>query len=161
MPVPEKAPFAGPQKLLDYLGRYTHRVALSNNRLISCADGVVRFHYRDRADGDQRKIAELSSDAFLRRFLQHVLPKGFLRIRHYGLLANRRKAELLQLCRTHLGVAKPEPAEPKTTAEWILHLVGIDVTHCPQCGSGTLERTEVPPLRRTCFKTKPVARDTS
>ena len=107
-----KAPYAGPEKLLDYLGRYTHRVALSNNRLISCADGVVRFHYRDRADGDQRKIAALSADAFLQRFLQHVLPKGFLRIRHYGLLANRRKAEFLQRCRTHLGVAKPEAVEP-------------------------------------------------
>ena len=81
-----KAPFAGPQKLLDYLGRYTHRVALSNHRLISCDDGVVRFHYRDRADGDQRKIAALSADEFLRRFLRHVLPKRFLRIRHYGLL---------------------------------------------------------------------------
>jgi len=156
-----KAPYAGPEKLLDYLGRYTHRVALSNNRLISCADGLVRFHYRDRADGDQRKIAELSADAFLHRFLQHVLPKRFLRIRHYGLLANRRKAELLQRCRTHLGVTKPEPAEPKSTAEWILQLVGIDVTRCPQCGSGTLERTEVPPLRPMCFKAKPVARDTS
>jgi hypothetical protein len=156
-----KAPFAGPEKLLAYLGRYTHRVALSNHRLISCDDGVVRFHYRDRADGDQRKIAALSADEFLRRFLRHVLPKGFLRIRHYGLLANRRKAELLERCRTHLGVAKPTPVAEKTTAEWIMELVGIDVTRCPKCGSQTLERTEVPPLRARCFKPRPVVRDTS
>jgi hypothetical protein len=156
-----KAPFAGPDKLLAYLGRYTHRVALSNQRLISCDDGVVRFHYRDRKDGDQKKIATLPVDEFLRRFLRHVLPKGFLRIRHYGLLANRRKAELLQRSRAHLGIAKPTPPAEKTTAEWILQLTGIDVTRCPQCGSPDLERIEVPPLRRSCFKPKPAVRDTS
>jgi hypothetical protein len=158
-----KAPFAGPDKLLAYLGRYTHRVALSNQRLISCADGVVRFHYRDRADGDQRKIAELPVDEFLRRFLRHVLPKGFLRIRHYGLLANRRKAELLQRCREHLGVDRPTPPAEKSTAEWILQLVGIDVTRCPRCGSPTLQRIEVPPLRSpNCLQPRPPPwRDTS
>jgi hypothetical protein len=156
-----KAPFAGPEKLLAYLGRYTHRVALSNQRLISCDDGVVRFHYRDRADGDQLKIAEVSADEFLRRFLRHVLPKGFLRIRHYGLLANRRKAELMERCRTHLGIAKPAPVAEKTTAEWIMQMIGIDVTRCPKCGSALLERTEVPPVRVTCFKPTPAAKDTS
>jgi predicted Zn-ribbon and HTH transcriptional regulator len=158
-----KAPCAEPEKLLDYLGRYTHRVALSNHRLISCDDGVVHFHfhYRDRADGNQRKIAALPADAFLQRFLQHVLPKGFLRIRHYGLLANRRKAELLKRSRTHLDAAQPTPPAPKTTAEWILQIVGIDVSRCPQCGNQTLERTEVPPLRPSCLKAKPVVRDTS
>ena len=156
-----KAPFAGPDKLLAYLGRYTHRVALSNQRLISCDDGIVCFHYRDRKDGDQRKIAALPVDEFLRRFLRHVLPKGFLRIRHYGLLANRRKRELLERCRKHLGIAKPAPLAEKTTAEWILQLIGIDVTRCPKCGSQDLERSEVPPLRMTCFKAKATARDTS
>ena len=156
-----KAPFAGPQKLLDYLGRYTHRVALSNSRLISCADGVVRFHYRDRADGDQRKIAALSADAFLQRFLQHVLPKGFLRIRHYGLLANRRKGELLKRCRTLLGIVQPELPAPKTTAEWILQILGIDVNCCPQCGKQTLQRTEVPPVRTCSARSQPALRDTS
>jgi predicted Zn-ribbon and HTH transcriptional regulator len=156
-----KAPFAGPDKLLDYLGRYTHRVALSNHRLLSYAGGVVRFHYRDRTDSDQRKIAEVSADEFLRRFLRHVLPKGFLRIRHYGILANRRKAELLQRCRSHLKVHPPAPAAEKTTAEWILQLLAIDVTRCPKCGSSTLERTEVPPARSSCVKPKPALWDTS
>lgn len=156
-----KAPFAGPEKLLDYLGRYTHRVALSNQRLISCDDGVVRFHYRDRTDGDQRKIAALSADEFLRRFLRHVLPKGFLRIRHYGILANRGKAELLQRCRTHLKVDAPAPRVAKTTAEWLLQLLGIDVTRCPQCGTANLIRTEIPPARSQCIKPEPALRDTS
>jgi hypothetical protein len=156
-----KAPFAGPEKLLAYLGRYTHRVALSNQRLISCAEGVVRFHYRDRTDGDTRKIAELPADEFLRRFLRHVLPKGFSRIRHYGLLANRRKAELLQRSRTHLGVVQPAQPAEKTTAQRILELVGIDVTRCPRCGRQTLERSEVPPLRVLSFQPKPALRDTS
>lgn len=156
-----KAPFAGPEKLLDYLGRYTHRVALSNSRLISCDDGVVRFHYRDRADGDQRKIAELSADEFLQRFFQHILPKGFLRIRHYGLLSNRRKAELLKRSRNLLGAAPPKPKAQKTAPEWILAITGIDVTHCPQCGSKKLVRTEAPPLRPSYFKGKPAAKDTS
>jgi hypothetical protein len=156
-----KAPFAGPDKLLAYLGRYTHRVALSNQRLISCNDGVVRFHYRDRKDGDQRKIAALPVDEFLRRFLRHVLPKGFLRIRHYGVLANRHKAELLERCRADLGVAKPAPLAEKTTAEWIMELIGIDVTRCPQCGSEALQRMEVLPRRATDVEAKPELRDTS
>ena len=160
-----KAPFAGPKTLLQYLGRYTHRVALSNHRLISCAGGIVRFHYRDRADGDRRQIAELPADEFLQRFLRHVLPKGFCRIRHYGLLANQRKAALLARCRDLLGAASPEPVQKKTTAEWILEILDIDVTHCPNCGQPTLQRTELPP-RRPGFITqsvssKPALRDTS
>jgi hypothetical protein len=143
-----KAPFAGPAKMLTYLGRYTHRVALSNQRLISCDDGVVRFHYRDRTDGDRRKIAELSADEFLCRFLRHVLPKGFCRIRHFGLLANRRKAELLARSWCLLGVEVPEPIAKKSTAEWILKISGIDVTCCPKCGQRALEQTDVPPMRQ-------------
>ena len=93
------APFAGPEKLWDYLGRYTHRVAISNQRLLSADDGQVRFHYRDRADGDRRKIAVLPAAQFIGRFLQHVLPDRFMRIRHYGFLANRIKKQALAGCR--------------------------------------------------------------
>ena len=90
-----QAPFAGPRKLLDYLGRYTHRVAISNHRLVACDDGMVHYRYRARRDGDRLKIDVLPAEEFLRRFLQHVLPDHFLRIRHYGLLANRAKQKHL------------------------------------------------------------------
>jgi hypothetical protein len=138
-----KAPFAGPKKLLDYLGRYTHRVAISNSRLLSCDDGRVCFHYRDRADGDMRKIASLPADEFLHRFLCHVLPSGFQRIRHYGLRANRSKQDNLHRGRQVLNAAAPQVPEKKSTAEWRLLLFGIDITRCPQCG-GTFQRTELP-----------------
>lgn len=138
-----KAPFAGPGKLLDYLGRYTHRVAISNARLLSCDDGQVCFHYRDRADGDKRKLASLPAHEFLHRFLCHVLPSGLQRIRHYGLLANRRKQDNLNRCRQLLKLAPPEVPQKKTTAEWLRLLLGIDITRCPQCG-GPLQRSELP-----------------
>jgi hypothetical protein len=141
-----KAPFAGPRKLLDYLGRYTHRVAISNHRLLSCDDGEVRFTYRDRSDGDRRKIASLPAEEFIRRFLLHVLPSGFMRIRHYGFLANRAKKICLAQCREQLGAPVPEPAEAKTVADWIRDLTGIDITRCPHCGA-PLEREELSPRR--------------
>lgn len=135
-----KAPFAGPDKLLTYLGHYTHRVAISNSRLISCDDGQVVFHYRDRAAGDVRKTMTLPADEFLRRFLCHVLPSGFQRIRHYGLFASRTKAELLGRARELLRTPPPTPPQPKTAAEWLLVLLGLDVKRCPACGLRTLER---------------------
>jgi hypothetical protein len=136
-----KAPFAGPEKLLHYLGHYTHRVAISNARLLSCADGQVVFHYRDRAAGDIRKTMNLPADEFLRRFLCHVLPSGFQRIRHYGLLASRTKHDDLARCRQLLGTPTPPPPVKKTTAEWILLLLGIEVDRCPRCGQKGLQRT--------------------
>jgi hypothetical protein len=141
-----KAPFAGPEKLLNYLGHYTHRVAISNTRLLSCDDGQVVFHYRDRAAGDIRKTMSLPADEFLRRFLCHVLPKGFQRIRHYGLLASRSKGELLPRCRELLGAIEPDPPVKKTTAEWIQLVLNIDVSRCPRCGQAGLQRTELPPV---------------
>ena len=92
-----KPPFAGPRKLVNYLARYTHRVAISNDRLLDCRDGQVRYTYRDRQDGDRRKVDTLPAAEFLQRFLQHVLPDGFCRIRHYGLLANCVKRQRLAL----------------------------------------------------------------
>jgi hypothetical protein len=143
-----KAPFAGPDKLLDYLGRYTHRVAISNSRLLSCDAGQVSFHYRDRTDGDVRKIMTLPADAFLHRFLCHVLPSGFQRIRHYGLLASRSKADNLARCRELLDVDPPTPPVKKTTAQWLLLLLGIDITRCPRCGQGPLQRSLLLPVPR-------------
>src|SRR5207247_1463044 len=102
-----KPPFAGPEHVLAYLGRYTHRVALSNDRLVAVADGRVRFRWRDYADGDRVKLMELDIDEFLRRFLLHIVPDGFVRIRHFGLLANRRRAAALAACRVLLTPPPP------------------------------------------------------
>jgi len=137
-----KRPFGGPAQVLAYLGRYTHRIALSNDRLVSVSDGVVRFRYRDYADGSRTKILRLSADEFLRRFCLHVLPKGFMRIRHFGLLANRSRGAKLTRARALLG-ADPPPAAPAaaSTAEAIEHLTSIDITHCPVCGKGHMHTT--------------------
>jgi hypothetical protein len=130
-----KAPFAGPAKLLDYLSRYTHRVAISNHRLVACQGGQVTFTYRDRRDGDRRKVTKLSAEAFIGRFLTHVLPGRFMRIRHYGFLANRHKAAKLARIRALLGASPPQPLPPTRTAdEWLQEVLGIDTTSCPGCG---------------------------
>lgn len=134
-----KPPFAGPQKLLDYLSRYTHRVAISNNRIISCSDGQVTFRYRDRADGDRRKTETLVAEEFIGRFLRHVLPERFTRIRHYGFLASRNKQTALARIRQLLG-APPPPAEQSwTAAQWLQQKLGIDPVACPCCGNRLLE----------------------
>ena len=104
-----KPPFGGPQHVLQYLGRYTHRVAISNHRLVSFADGKVTFRWRDSAHNNEQKLLTLSLDEFLRRFLLHVLPQGFVRIRNFGFLANRRRATRLPLC-FHLLGAQPDPS---------------------------------------------------
>jgi hypothetical protein len=160
-----KAPFAGPHKLLDYLGRYTHRVAISNQRLLSADDGQVRFRFRDRAAGGQVKEACLSADEFIRRFLLHVLPQRFQRIRHYGLLASRNKQTLLARCRELLGSEAPPAPTKKTTADWLTLLLGSDILRCPRCGE-VLERAELPrpgrPAPGRCpFAPQPPTRDTS
>jgi hypothetical protein len=135
--------------------------------LLSCDDGQVVFHYRDRAAGDIRQVATLPADEFLRRFLGHVLPSGFQRIRHYGLLASRSKNEYLTCCRQLLDATPPPPPLKKTTAEWVLLLFGIDVNCCPRCGQKTLERTTLLPQRRpapdqpTTLPTPPPGDDTS
>ncbi len=138
-----KRPFAGPEKLLNYLGRYTHRVAISNHRLLSLKNGQVEFAYRDRRDGDRKKTMCLPAEEFIHRFLKHTLPNRFMRIRHYGLLANRSKKERLARCRELLGASSPEPKEPKTLADWIFLWTGEDVTHCPKCGCAELATEEV------------------
>ena len=125
-----KPPFSGPRKLLDYLGRYTNRVAISNHRIVSCDQRGVCFTYRDRGDGNRLKYKRLEPVEFIQRFLTHVLPSGFSRIRHYGLLANRIKQRSLRQCRTLLGAA-PVAAETepsRTIADWMQVLLGLDIT---------------------------------
>ena len=123
-----KPPFGGPEYVLQYLGRYTHRVAISNHRLISLADGKVTFRWRDSAHHNVQKAMTLTLDEFLRRFLLHVLPKGFVRIRNFGFLANRRRAKLLPLCFPLLG-STPH-AEQKLSGS----KDSGDLWRCPKCG---------------------------
>jgi Putative transposase len=111
-----KRPFGGPQYVVHYLGRYTHRVAISNHRLVSCSDGQVTFRWRDSAHHNEQKLLTLSLDEFLCRFLLHVLPQGFVRIRNFGFLANRKRAKLLPLC-FHLLGATPQPQAEQQRCE--------------------------------------------
>ena len=141
-----KKPFAGPEKVLDYLGRYTHRVAISNDRILRLDHDSVTFAYRDRARGDVPRTMTLPANQFIGRFLAHVLPRGFVRIRHFGFLANCCKAKSLDRCRALLAVEPPAPSEPTTAAQWLLLLTGTDLTRCPRCGHQPLIRTELQPL---------------
>jgi predicted Zn-ribbon and HTH transcriptional regulator len=134
-----KKPFGSPEKVLDYLGRYTHRVALSNNRILAVENGQVTFSYRDRKDKDRLKSMPLDAEEFIRRFLLHVLPDGFMRIRHFGFLANRAKKHALPQCRKLLGLNPALPEIPKRSAQdLLLELTGIDLSHCPRCQKGTM-----------------------
>jgi hypothetical protein len=132
-----KPPFGGPELVLRYLARYTHRVAISNSRLLSVEDGHVTFAYRDRADGDQRRTIRLPATEFLRRFLLHVLPKGFAKVRHYGLLSNR--SEKLERCRQLLATPRQETAPAPDAAS----PSPDSVSRCPHCGSTALVRREI------------------
>jgi len=137
-----KRPFAGPEAVLAYLGRYTHRIAISNDRLLSLQDGQVRFRWRDYRDGNQSKVMTLPAAEFLRRFLLHVLPRGFMRIRHFGLLANRHRKGRLERCRALLGVPVSTQPKPVETALALLErLTGKNLTRCSVCERGTMHRT--------------------
>jgi hypothetical protein len=136
-------PFGGPDQVLDYLSRYTHRVAISNRRLLDIADGQVTFAYRDRRDGNRLKELTIGAPEFLRRFLLHVTPPGLCRIRHYGFLSNRCKKEQLPRCRALLGQPPPPNAEAALdVGALVLRCTGIDVTRCPHCKKGTMIAVE-------------------
>jgi len=123
-----KPPFGGPEHVLQYLGRYTHRVAISNHRLVSFSDGKVTFRWRDSAHNNEQKLMTVPLDEFLRRFLLHLLPKGFVRIRNFGFLANRQRATLLPLCFHSLGAARQPQADPVPSDL-------NDLWRCPKCGA--------------------------
>ena len=144
-----KRPFGGPEQVLAYLGRYTHRIAISNERLLACENGEVRFRWQDYAHGNKVKVMRLPVEEFIRRFLLHVLPKGFMRIRHYGLLANRHRTEHLTACRVALDAPTPAPAEPETVEAFLVRVLGTDPKRCPHCGQGRLLPVKrLPPLPR-------------
>jgi predicted Zn-ribbon and HTH transcriptional regulator len=136
-----KPPFANSVKVIDYLGRYTHRVAISNNRILGMDNGTVTFKWRDYRDGNKKKVMSLSAEEFIRRFLMHVLPRGFVKIRHFGLLSSRTKALLLPLCKRLTNSSfLQKPTEKLLPLDLLLKLTGIDFSICPRCGLGHLSR---------------------
>jgi hypothetical protein len=146
-----KPPFDGPKGVLQYLGRYTHRIAISNNRILTIRDGTVSFLWRDYADDNRQKTMTLQAGEFIRRFLLHVLPARYVRIRHFGLLANRSRKDNIASCRELLGTGKTvttEKARQETWQEQLLRICGIDVTKCPVCQKGRMFRVALlPPYR--------------
>jgi len=136
-----KRPFAGPQQVLEYLGRYTHRVAISNNRIISIDNGSVAFTYRDRQRNNEIKEMTLDAHEFIRRFLLHVLPKGFIKIRYFGFLSHTNKNKEIPLIRKLIDPDATLPEKIKETIyEMMLRLTGIDITCCPVCMKGKMIR---------------------
>jgi len=139
-----KPPFGTPEKTLEYLGRYTHRVAISNDRILKLAGDHVTFRYRDSADDDRVKQMTLSAFEFIRRFLLHVLPDNFVKIRHYGLLSNRnRKGKLRQAQRLLGGTVSDTPDDHEPWRELLHRLTGIDPDLCPCCGKGHMITKEI------------------
>ena len=147
-----KPPFGGAEHVLQYLARYTHRVAISNHRIVSVDDSHVTFRWKDYAHNNQQRTTTLTCEKFLRRFLQHTLPKGLPRIRYFGWLANRRRGRLLPICRTVLD-QEPNPPEPPDEPQ---------VAHCPHCHGEMciIERLTAAQIRKTLY-TMDYALDTS
>jgi Putative transposase/Transposase zinc-binding domain len=141
-----KPPFGGPQQVLKYLARYTHRVAISSHRLLSLRDGKVSFRYKDYAHGARQRTMTVDAVEFIRRFLLHSLPKGFVRIRHYGLLANASRAVQLTRCRELLA-CPAQPAAAKTTVDAEAQADPGAARICPACGQGCLIRIRLSPRR--------------
>jgi hypothetical protein len=154
-----KPPFAGPEQVLEYVGRYTHRVAISNNRLLDIDDGTVRFRWKDYRDHNRQKVMTVSADEFIRRFLLHVLPEGFHRIRYYGFLGNRHRSQKLVRCRELLGMPVPEPLHDQSEQDYLDHyeeLTGVSLKECPACHQGQMVTIETidgitirPPIQDT------------
>src|SRR5215468_9997211 len=148
-----KRPFAGPAQVLDYVGRYTHRVAISNNRLMSIQGDRVRFSWKDYRDNNRQKIMSLQAGEFIRRFLIHVLPDGFHRIRYFGFLGNCHRARKLALCRELLGMAPAAPVDPPADyRDRYQALTGMSLRQCPYCLTGimvVISCIERPPVCQT------------
>lgn len=140
-----KRPFTTPDRVLKYLGMYTHRIAISNRRLVSLQDGQVTFRYRDRKDRDRQKQMTLPVDEFERRFLQHVMPRGFVRIRYYGFLANAVRKKNVARCRELIARDSPSASRESPTAEEANASVTQEdcVVRCPRCHSGTMRIVEI------------------
>jgi hypothetical protein len=157
-----KPPFGGPQQVVDYVGRYTHRVAISNHRLVDIEDGHVKFSWRDYRDDNQQKTMTLLSEEFIRRFLLHVLPSGFHRIRYYGFLGNRYRKQKLAHGRRLLGMVPPSldssvPTPPEDYRDRYEKLTGRSLRECPICHQGRM----IIVRRLANTRASPVTQDTS
>jgi hypothetical protein len=154
-----KPPFAGPQQVLDYVGRYTHRIAISNDRVLSIDDGKVRFRRKDYRNGNRLGTMTLTAEEFIRRFLLHVLPEGFQRIRYYGFLCNRYREQKLARCRELLGMPMDPPSTCEQSDDYRDHyeaVVGISLKQCPVCHHGHMVFLELlprPKSAKSCWNT--------
>jgi hypothetical protein len=135
-----KRPFGGPRQVVEYLGRYTHRVAISNHRLVKMEEANVTFRYRDPDDETKHKYMTLPAVEFIQRFLLHVLPDGFMKIRYFGILSNRNKKGTLELSRKLLGASEYHPPEPKDWKARYEEATGLSLDICPQCRKGRMQR---------------------
>ena len=156
-----KQPFGGPEQVFRYLGLYTHKVAISNHRLVEMTDGKVTFLARDNSNPGRKRLVTLTTQEFIRRFFLHVLPRGFVKIRHYGLMAPRNAKTKLEAARRLIEQAQPLKSDPdghteahqlpkrSTWQEIFLRITGIDITKCPSCG-GSLIRRPLTSLDQTC-----------
>ncbi len=154
-----KPPFAGPQQVLDYVGRYTHRIAISYNRLLGIDDDKVCFRWKDYRDRNRQKVMTVSAEEFIRRFLLHVPPEGFHRIRYYGFLGNRHRTQKLARCRELLAMPVPEPLDGQSEKDYRDHyeeLTGVSLKQCPACHQGRMVIVETfdgvtirPPIQDT------------
>jgi hypothetical protein len=154
-----KAPFAGPEQVLAYVARYTHRVAISNDRLLGIDNGTIRFRWKDYRNGNRQKAMTLAADEFIRRFLLHVLPQGFQRIRYYGFLGNRYREQKLARCRQLLAM-QPEPSDcddDKDYRDQYEEVTGASLTECPACRRGRMLVVEALNPAKPC----PAIHDTS
>jgi hypothetical protein len=143
-----KPPFAGPEEVVDYVGRYTHRIAISNNRLLGIDDGKVTFRYKDYRQAGEQKTMTLEAEEFIRRFLLHVLPSGFQRIRYYGFLGNRHREQKLARCRQLLGMAASTPPVSDAGTDYrdrYEELTGNSLRRCPRCQRGHMVVVQILP----------------
>jgi hypothetical protein len=138
-----KPPFSSAETVMDYLGRYTHRVAISNDRLVTMEGDQVTFQYRDRSNNDALKLMTLDASEFIRRFLLHILPDGFMKIRHYGILSNRNRTTKLVLCKKLLGVDCSREHEKESWQDLLARITGVDPRICPWCGKGKMVLKQV------------------
>lgn len=145
-----KAPFGGPKQVIEYLGRYTHKIAITKHRILSVQNGNITFKYKDYADGNKPKKMTLTYEEFLRRFEKHILPKGFCKIRHYGALAPHGRKTRLHDIRIQLKVPQPMPYVKVPIEIRLLIKTGTDITQCPKCKTGKLELVQSEP-RKTFY----------